>query len=63
MDTIAGVNAATTTITMGGNYSITAEFHEILAPTDWLLVGGITAVVVVVGLLAFLFVRRRRRAA
>ena len=63
VDTIANINAATTTITMGGNYSVTADFQEIPQPTDWLLVGGIVGAVVVVGLLAFFRVRRRRRVA
>jgi uncharacterized repeat protein (TIGR02543 family) len=55
VDTIARVNAATTIITMHGDYSITANF------ANWLLIGGIIAAAVVVGLVIF-FVRRRRAA-
>jgi hypothetical protein len=59
VDTIARVKAATTTITMNDDYSITANFR---ARVNWPLIGGIiAAVVVVVGLVAF-FVRRRRAA-
>jgi uncharacterized repeat protein (TIGR02543 family) len=58
VDTIANVNAATTIITMHGDYEITANF----APINWLLIGGIiAAAVVAVGLVIF-FVRRRRAA-
>ena len=57
--TIANVNAAQTTITMSGNYSITANFEE-RSPVNWALIGGIIAVVVVG--LAIFFMRRRRAA-
>jgi uncharacterized integral membrane protein len=57
VDTIGNVNAATTVITMHGDYAITANFA-----VNWPLIGGIIgAVVVVVGLVIF-FVRRRRAA-
>jgi alpha-tubulin suppressor-like RCC1 family protein len=56
VDTIANVDAATTIITMRGNYSITANFE---AWANWALIGGIIAAVVAVGLVIF-FVRRRR---
>jgi uncharacterized repeat protein (TIGR02543 family) len=55
LDTIANVNAATTVITMQGNYEITANF----APVNWLLIGGIIAAAV--GLVIF-FVHRKRAA-
>jgi hypothetical protein len=58
--TIDDVEDAETTITMQGDYSITANFEEI-PPVNWPLIGGIIAVVVAVGLLIF-FVRRRRAA-
>ncbi len=59
---IDDVNAATITLTMDGDYSITANFEEIPPPPiNWLLIGGIIAAVVVVGLVIF-FVRRRRPA-
>jgi hypothetical protein len=59
--TIFDVNAATTMITMRGDYSITANFEE-KPPINWLLIGGIIAAVVIVGLVVF-FVRRKRKAA
>jgi uncharacterized repeat protein (TIGR02543 family) len=60
VDTIAHVRTAVTTITMDGDYSITANFEEI-PPVNWPLIGGIIAAVVAVGLVIF-FVRRRRAA-
>jgi len=60
VDTIARVSAPTTTITMHGYYSITANFEEI-PPVNWPLIGGAIAAVVAVGLVIF-FVRRRRAA-
>jgi len=57
--TIAGVNAASTTITMDGDYSIGANFEAIPPPVKWPLIGGIIGGVVVVGLLVFFLVRRR----
>ena len=56
--TIANVDAALTIITMSDNYSITSNFEE-KPPTNWPLIGGIIAVVVIVGLVIF-FVRRKR---
>jgi uncharacterized repeat protein (TIGR02543 family) len=58
VDTIANVNAATTIITMQGDYEITANF----APVNWPLIGGIIAAAVVAVGLAIFFVRRRRAA-
>jgi hypothetical protein len=58
--TIANVNAAQTTISMNGNYSITANF-EAGQPVNWALIGGIVGAVVIAGLVVF-FVRRRRAA-
>ena len=59
--TIADVNAATTTITMNADYTITANFQRIpRPPTNWPLIGGTIGAVVVVGLIIF-FLRRRRR--
>jgi hypothetical protein len=61
VDTIADINAATTTITMDDDYSITANFRPI---TNWLKIGGIIALaVLVVGLASFFFLRRRKKAA
>jgi len=60
VDTIANVNAAITVITMQGNYEITAKFEEI-PPINWLLIGGIIAAAVAVGLVIF-FVPRKRAA-
>jgi len=56
VDTIANVRAATSIITMHGNYNITANFA-----VNWPLIGGIIGAVVAVGLAIF-FVRRRRAA-
>jgi len=61
VDTIADVNAATTNITMYDDYSITANFEEILPPVNRALIVGIIAAVVIVGLVIF-FVRRKRAA-
>ena len=61
VDTIAGVNAAATNITMDGDYSIMASFEEIPSPINWPLIGGIIAAAIAVGLGIF-FVRRRRAA-
>ena len=58
--TIADVHTAETTITMNGDYSITANFKEISPPINWPLIGGIIAAVVAVGLVIF-FMRRRGR--
>ena len=63
VDTIDNVDAASTIITMSGNYPITANFEEIPSPINWPLIGGIIAAVVAAGLLAFFFLRGRRRAA
>jgi hypothetical protein len=57
VDTIANVNAATTIITMHGDYEITANFA-----LNWPLIGGIIAAVLVAAGLAIFFVRRRRAA-
>ena len=57
--TIDDVHAAETTITMNGDYSITASFKEIPPPVNWPLVGGVIAAVVAAGLLIF-FMRRRK---
>jgi len=57
VDTIADVTAASTNITMNGDYAITANFEE-KPSINWPLIGGIIGAVVVVGLVIF-FVRRR----
>jgi alpha-tubulin suppressor-like RCC1 family protein len=57
--TIANVNAAQTTITMDGDYSITANFEE-KQPVNWALIGGIIGAAVIVG--AVIFFARRKRA-
>jgi hypothetical protein len=54
---IAHVDAASTNITMNGDYSITANFVK-KPSINWLLIGGIIGAVIVVGLVIF-FVRRR----
>jgi hypothetical protein len=54
---IAIVKAAITTITMQGNYSISANFERI-PPVNWTIIGGIIAVVVVAGLVIFSARRR-----
>jgi len=56
--TIGEVDAATTTITMNDNYSVTADFVQIPSSINWLLIAGIIGAVVVVALVIF-FVRRR----
>jgi hypothetical protein len=61
--TVANVNAVNTTITMNGNYSITANFAKVpplLQGISWLLMGVIIAAAVVVGLVLF-FLRRKRK--
>jgi hypothetical protein len=61
VDTVADVNAPTTTITMDDDYSITANFKE---RTNWLKIGVVIVVaVLVVGLASFFFLRRRKKAA
>ena len=62
VDTIANANAATTTITMHGDYSITANFEE-KPLTNWPLIGGIIAAVVIAGLVIFFVHRRKRKTA
>jgi hypothetical protein len=57
VDAIANVDAASTTITMNDNYSITANFEE-KPSTNWPLIGGIIGAVVVVALVVF-FARRK----
>jgi len=57
-DSIADVNAATTTITVNGNYSVTGTFEPVRPfPWWWTVVG------VVVAVLAMFFLRSRRREA
>jgi len=61
VDTIADVSDGTTTITMDDDYSITANFKE---RTNWLRIGVVIVMpVLVVGLASFFFIRRRKRAA
>ncbi len=57
VETVANVNAATTVITMRGNYAVTATF-----PLNWPLIGGILAGGAVAAALSFFFVRRARNA-
>ncbi len=62
VDTIDDADAAATTITMEGDYTITANFEEIPSPpVNWVLIGGIIAAVVAAGLVVF-FMRRRKAA-
>lgn len=59
--TITDVSAVTTTITMNGNYSVTANFGPVRPfpfPWWWIVIG-----VVVVGLVVYFLLRRRRSAA
>jgi hypothetical protein len=58
VDAIVHVDAASTNITMNGDYSITANFEE-KPSINWPLIGGIIGVVVVLGLVIF-FVRRKK---
>ena len=61
VDTIADVSAATTTITMDDDYSITANFKE---RANWLRIGAVMVLaVLVVGLASFFFIRRRKKTA
>jgi uncharacterized repeat protein (TIGR02543 family) len=57
---IADVDAATTTITMNDDYSVTANFEEMPPSINWPLLGGIIGAVVVV-ILVILLVRRKRK--
>jgi hypothetical protein len=59
VDTIADVTATRTTITMDGDYSITANFEEIQPQINWPVVGLIIAAVMLVGL--FLYTHRPRK--
>ncbi|MFO7996813.1 MAG: GLUG motif-containing protein [Dehalococcoidia bacterium] len=59
VDTIARVTSGQTTITMDGNYSITANFEEIQPAANWPLIGLIIGVVVVVGLFVYAPLRRK----
>jgi hypothetical protein len=60
VDTIADVSDATTTITMDDDYSITANFRR---TTNWLRIGVVVIMpVLVVGLASFFFIRRRKKA-
>ena len=59
VDRVADVNAATTTITVQGDYSITASFEEI-GQTPGLAIIGVIAAVLLVAALAVLSLRRTR---
>ena len=59
VDTIADVKDATTTITMDDDYSITANLKE---RTNWLRIGAVMVLVVLVVGLASFFLRRRKTA-
>jgi len=61
VDTIVDVNAAETTITMEGDYSVTTNFEGIPRPVNWPPIGGIIGGVVVIGLLVFVFFGRRKK--
>ena len=61
VDTIADVSAGTTTITMDDDYSITANLKEI---TNWLKIGVVIVMpVLVVGFASLFFIRRRKKTA
>jgi len=60
VDTIGNFNAVETTITMQSDYTIRASFEEVPpAPVNRPLIGGIIAAVLVMGVAAFLVLRRR----
>ena len=60
VDTIADIASASTSITMDGNYSITANFEEVPPePVNWLLIAGIAGAVLLAGLVIFLILRIR----
>jgi hypothetical protein len=58
VETLADVQAASTTISVESDYAIMANFDEII-PANWALVGGIIAIIVAVGVGIFLFLKRR----
>ena len=61
IDTVADVDAAMTTITVYGDYSVTANFEEIRLPINWPLIGGIIGAVAAL-VLAIFFLQRRKAA-
>jgi hypothetical protein len=60
VSTVGDVNDASTVIRMYDHYSITASFEETPPPTNWSLIGGILALIVVIAGLVFFFVDRRK---
>ena len=58
VDSIDNVNAAQTSITMDGDYSVTANFEE-KPPVNWVLVGGIAGAAVIAGLIVFVLRREK----
>ena len=61
VEAIADVNAASTTITMDGDYTIRPTFEKVPAQRhNWVLIAAIGGVVLVVGLLILRLLRRRR---
>jgi len=58
VNTVADINAVTTSISMKGDYAITAKFDDI-APVNRSIISGLIAAVVAVGL-GFFLVRSRR---
>ncbi len=61
VEMIADVNAASTTITMDSDYTVSPNFAKVPAQSpNWAVVGAIGGVVLVVGLLVFYLLRRRR---
>lgn len=60
VDTVADVNARETSITIRGNYAVTANFEREISEAAIL---GIVAGVVVVGLVVFFVVKRKREVA
>ncbi len=42
VDALGNANAASTSVTMNGDHSITANFAPIPLSINWLLIGGIT---------------------
>ena len=61
VDAIARVTSGRTTVTMDGDYSITANFEEIRPTVNWPLIGLIIAAVMVLGLFVYAPLQRKIR--
>ncbi len=58
VETLADIDVASTTISVEADYSIVANFDEIVL-VNWALVGGIIAVIIALGVGVFFFRKRR----